>query len=76
MRLLPLQSSQIVGLAYEDDTLYVLFNNGSWYKYDDVPEHIVLQVILAESQGKMFDQKIKKGNYPYEKLDYEPDVTV
>ena len=75
MRMIPFQSSQIVGAAYEsaNHTLYVQFNNGTWYSYDDVPSEVVLSIILADSQGKAFDEKVKKGSYVYHKLDEEPD---
>lgn len=81
MRLIPLQSSQIIGLAFSpegDDKgkLYVQFNNGNWYVYDDVPALKVMQVILAESQGTAFDRLIKRGNYAYKRLDGEPEEDI
>lgn len=78
LRYLPLQSSQIMGIAYDlpEKRLYTQFNNAAWYEYDDVPAETVLQVIIARSQGTAFNEKVKKGNFVYRKLDEEPDFHV
>jgi len=70
MKLIPLQSSQIAGVGYDEDEhkLIVQFANGSFYEYDDVPEQVVLSVILADSQGSAFTKKIKGGGYAYRKM--------
>lgn len=71
MKLIPLQSSQIAGVGYNEDEhkLIVQFQNGSFYEYEDVPEQVVLSVILADSQGSAFTKKIKGGGYTYRKMD-------
>lgn len=71
MRLLPTQSSQLAGLAYNQETeeLYAQFQNGVFYKYEGVPEKVFVDVMLAESQGSAFTEKVKNGGFPFEKVE-------
>lgn len=47
--------------------LDVLFSSGSMYRYLQVPLGAFLDVAIAESKGKAFNDKIK-NTYSYEKL--------
>lgn len=79
MRMIPFQSSNVAGVAYDPDQeeLYAQFQNGSWYKYKGVDGDTVLGVIFdPDSQGKAFNAKIKNGNYPFTKLEEAPDYHV
>lgn len=72
MRLIPMNSSNLAGLAYDGEKVYAQFNNGSVYTYRGVDEDVLLSVLFdPDSQGKSFNAKIKGGNYPYEKLSDE-----
>lgn len=72
MRLIPVNSSNISGLAYDqpNERLYAQFNNGSVYRYNGVDGDTVLSVLFdPDSQGKAFNSKIKGGSFPFEKVD-------
>lgn len=71
MRLVPLQSSAVAGLAYNDDTeeLVAQFPNGAVYVYQGVPAGVVVSILFdPDSQGTAFSNKVKKGSYPYRKV--------
>lgn len=72
MRLIPLQSSNVAGIAYNQDEkeLIVQFTNGTFYRYRPVPGDVVLSVLFdPDSQGKAFNAKIKDAIYPYVKIE-------
>jgi hypothetical protein len=54
-------SSQIAYIGYDEDTkdLYVTFNNGSTYKYENVPNSVFIDFEQSESIGKYFSANIK-----------------
>lgn len=74
LRMIPCQSSNISGLAYEIDSssFYAQFSNGSVYRYDlHYPEDCVewlTAILFAESQGKAFGD-FKSAGFPYEKIE-------
>ena len=71
MRFVPLQSSNLTGIAYDqsNEHLYAQFVNGGVYKYSYVPGDVVLSVIFDPiSQAKAFTAKIKNGDFPFEKV--------
>ncbi len=62
----------LANLAYDpgDERLFVHFNSGDWYRYDGVPEDVVMSILFdTVSHGRAFDAKIRKGAYPYTKID-------
>ena len=68
MRLLPLTSSQIAAIGYDQSTrtLAVQFQRGGFYIYDDVPMDIFVEVITDEiSQGRAFGMRVKAGMFSY-----------
>lgn len=74
MRLVPVQSSMLASLGYDQttETMVVQFQNGSLYRYDGVPSGTFIAVITdKESQGKSFNRLIKNRAFPYERV--EPD---
>jgi len=73
MRALVIQSSSINALAYDQDLaeLFILFRSGKWYKYEDVSGEAVLEILFAESSGKVFDAIIKQGGYAFEEVSAE-----
>ena len=48
-----------VGYKRETQTLYVEFNGGGLYRYDDVPEQVYIQLMSAGSHGSFFARNIK-----------------
>lgn len=72
MRLISLQSSNVLAVAYDPGTerMVVQFQNGEYYEYEGIPSDVFLAVLLdPESQGKAFIRHIKDGGYPYKKVE-------
>lgn len=57
----PLKSSVIAGADYDEATqiLTVNFQNGTTYRYTDVPREVFRDLTLAESAGKFFIDNIR-----------------
>lgn len=49
-------SSNIYMIGYDEDenALYVTFHSGSTYEYINVPKHVFISFLAAESKGKYF----------------------
>lgn len=60
-----IKSSNLKSASYdtESETLQVTFNNGSIYEYNKVPWTMFTKFRMAESQGKFFNENIKKYSY-------------
>lgn len=67
MQMIPVSSSNIASIGYEDGTLYVMFNNGSLYAYSGVPAHIYQGLMTASSHGSYLARYVK-GVYPYRRI--------
>ena len=67
MKMIPVSSSNIAEIGYEDNTLYVRFNNGALYAYYNVPEIVYSSLMSAPSHGKYLAQHIK-GAYRYQRI--------
>lgn len=65
--LLKVKSSNIQGIGYRNNLLYVAFNTNAVYSYEKVPEQIVIDFLKADSKGKYFNIFIRKGGYSYKK---------
>lgn len=66
MQMIPVSSSNLSAIGYEDGTLYIRFNSGAKYWYRNVPESVYINLMNASSKGKYFDSHIKNV-YPFEK---------
>lgn len=66
-------SSNIDAVGYDAEAkqLFILFKNGTSYRYDDVGYTVYDQLIKAESVGKTFNQFVKP-NYSFTKLEKSP----
>lgn len=64
MDMIPVSSSDIASVGYENGTLYIRFNSGGLYKYSDVPESAYHGLMSASSHGKYFHAYIK-NSYSY-----------
>ena len=62
-------SSTLHTMTYDEDTnkLEVTFKRGAVYRYSNVPQDIVNELINAESSGKYFNANIAKL-FKYEKI--------
>jgi len=62
-------SSNVARIAYDGDNmaLFVEFNNGYIYEYDEVPPDVWDQFIAAPSKGKFVHTNLK-NIYPYFRL--------
>ena len=67
MNMIPVDSSNIRSVGYENGILYVSFHSGSTYSYSGVPQFIYQNLLNAPSKGKYFAANIK-NSYPYNKL--------
>ncbi len=60
MQRIPVTSSDISSIGYENDVLEIEFHSGkSVYQYFQVPEHEYQGLMNAQSHGKYFNQNIK-----------------
>lgn len=67
MNLIPVSSSNIASIGYENRVLFVAFHNGSLYSYSGVPETEYYNLMAASSHGSYLESHIK-GVYPYRRL--------
>lgn len=63
MRRVPVESSVIAEVGYEDEVMEVRFNNGGVYRYFNVAPEVCLDLLRADSKGGFFNQEIR-GEYP------------
>lgn len=61
------ESSNVGAIAMSDGNMYVKFNTGSIYRYDNVPQSVFDDMLSAESKGKFFNAHVK-NTYNYEKV--------
>jgi hypothetical protein len=67
MNMIPVSSSNLSSVGYENNTLYVSFNHGGTYSYSGVPYSVYENLLNAPSKGQYFARNIKNV-YPYTKL--------
>jgi len=70
MERVPVQSSNLVSVGYDAETLTleVEFLRSGIYQYSGVPVEIHEGLLNAGSKGAFFNQAIKKGGYPCSKV--------
>ena len=67
MNMIPVSSSNLASVGYENGTLYIAFNSGGLYSYSNVPISVYNGLLAASSHGKYFHQFIKNV-YPYKRI--------
>lgn len=67
MNMIPVSSSNIASIGYENGTLYVAFNRGGLYAYSGVPVSIYHGLMSASSHGSYLASHVK-GIYPYKRI--------
>ena len=65
MEIVPVSSSNVAAVGYEEGVLQVHFSNGSVYNYFGVPEYIFAEVLIANSVGAYLRENV------FEKFDHE-----
>lgn len=67
MNLIPVSSSNIAAVGYDEPTLYVFFHSGGLYAYFNVPQSIYNGLMSASSHGTYLANYIK-GCYRYQRI--------
>lgn len=67
MNMIPVSSSNLSPVGYENGILYIRFHGGALYCYYDVPEIVYQELMSAASHGKYFAANIRKV-YRYQRL--------
>lgn len=67
MQLIPVSSSNIFSIGYEENTLYVQFHSGALYAYYNVPEDVYHALMSAPSHGKYLAAHVK-GHCAYKRI--------
>lgn len=67
MNMIPVSSSNISSIGYENGTLYVTFHHGGLYAYFNVPESIYHGLMSASSHGSYLASHVK-GVYSYKRI--------
>lgn len=62
MNMVPVSSSEIASVGYENGTLHIRFHSGGLYQYTNVPASLYQGLIAAASKGRYFHANIK-GRY-------------
>lgn len=67
MEMIQVESSNIAAIGYdeESDTLYIEFNSGKTYTYQDVPIELFNGLEMAESVGGYFHANIRNAGFEY-----------
>jgi len=63
MRRMPVKSTVIAEVGYEDEVMEIRFNNGGIYRYFNISPEVCLNLLRADSKGRFFNQEIR-GGYP------------
>lgn len=67
MQMIPVVSSNIKSIGYENTTLYVAFLSGGLYAYYNVPESVYRALMSASSHGSYLAANVK-GRYSYKRI--------
>jgi lysyl-tRNA synthetase class 2 len=65
---IPVASSNLESVGYENGILEIRFKHGGTYQYLNVPEYLYQGLMSAASKGTYFDQHIKKAGFPCRKV--------
>ena len=67
MNMIPVSSSDISSVGYENGTLYIAFKSGGLFSYSNVPESVFHGLLNAPSKGRYFHAYINKC-YAYTRI--------
>jgi hypothetical protein len=70
MQMIPVESSNVEAVAYDEATLtlHVSFRNGSLYEYSRVPTEVFRSFLDAPSKGSFVHEVLRKGGYSYRRI--------
>ena len=57
--MIDINSSALKSVAYEVNSLFVLFNTGELWEYADVPYNTFLAMLESDSKGKFFNVNVR-----------------
>lgn len=71
MRMVPVKSSAITQVGYDEQTstLRILFRAGFAYEFYVVPRRVFEAFLEAESKGRFFDEELRDGPYSWRRLE-------
>ncbi len=67
MNMIPVSSSNLSSVGYNNGTLYIEFHSGGLYSYSVVPPFVYTELLNAPSKGEYFHANIKNV-YPYTRI--------
>lgn len=67
MQMIPVSSSNLESVGYENGVLCIAFHGGRVYEYTGVPESVYQGLMAASSHGKYFHAYIRNV-YPYNRI--------
>lgn len=67
MQMIPVSSSNLESVGYENGVLCISFHGGRIYEYTGVPESVYQGLMAASSHGKYFHAYIRNV-YPYSRI--------
>ena len=67
MEMIPVSSSNLSSVGYENSTLRIHFKSGGIYEYNHVPESVYRGLMAASSKGTYHAQHIK-NNYTFTRI--------
>ena len=67
MNMIPVNSSDLSGVGYENGTLYIAFHSGGFYSYSGVPASVYSALLSAPSKGRYFHANIRNV-YPCQRI--------
>lgn len=67
---IPVESTDVVSIGYEEDTrtMEVQFQTGAVYVYYEVPQDFFEQFLTAPSKGKFVNYVLKRSSYAYDRV--------
>lgn len=77
MELRNVVSSNIAQVGHDpnQNVLIIRFVNGTYYRFDNVPEQVYNNFITAQSVGKYFQSYIR-NTYPFKKIEVNEGVEI
>ena len=63
LQMIPVRSTNILSVGYENGVLVIAFRNGGSYSYQGVPEQTYQMFMAARSLGQFYTRYIK-GRFP------------
>jgi len=67
MKLVPVSSSNVAAIGYEDGITEVQFKNGAVYQYLNTTQQLFDDFCTASSKGRFVHQRLK-DKFPYQRI--------